>query len=128
MSDPSLFLKTILIIIGLFLLIITVRSLSRRGMTETFSLLWGLVSLAFILAGVLLHPTMWHYYISFAGLILFLVLIICGLYAAYFVSIKISELVRKNHELAIQVSLLNQENERILKRLSELTGLNEKDL
>ena len=67
-------------------------------------------------------------YISVAGLILLLIIFYGVLYAAYFVSLWISELSRKNQELAIQVSLLNQENERILRNLSELTGKDIRDL
>lgn len=40
----------------------------------------------------------------------------------------VSVLSRKNQELAMQVSLLNQENERILTELQQLTGKNKTEL
>ena len=43
-------------------------------------------------------------------------------------TIHISSLFMKNQELAILVSLLNQENERILRELEKLTGKNAREL
>ena len=40
----------------------------------------------------------------------------------------VSPLLMKNQELAMQVSLLNQENERIIKELERLTGKQARDL
>lgn len=121
-------LRIILIITGVYMMAITIISLSKRKMNESFCLAWGVLSTAVILAGVLLRPSEWIYYISELGMALVLIMLFAFLYAAYFVSLKVSELNRKNQELAIQVSLLNQENERILKNLSELTGKDIRDL
>jgi hypothetical protein len=46
----------------------------------------------------------------------------------YQMTIQISSLLMKNQELAMQVSLLNQENERIIKELERLTGKQARDL
>ena len=121
-------LRLIFVLTGVFMLWITVSSLARRKMNESFVLVWGVVSIVIILAGILLRPSGWVNYISYTGLVLVLLIFFCVTYAAYYFSLRISELTRKNQELAIQVSLLNQENERILKRLSEMTGLEERDL
>jgi hypothetical protein len=42
----------------------------------------------------------------------------------FYLSQAISQLIRKNQELAMQVSLLNQENESILRELRELMAKN----
>ena len=42
----------------------------------------------------------------------------------FLVCLSVSNLMSRNRELAMQVSLLNQENEQILKALEELEGKN----
>lgn len=128
MNDPGNILRIVLFLIGISLLIITVVSLAKRKMNESFCLAWGIVSVAIILAGCLLRPSGWTRFMSATGLVLVLVIIFSAIYAVLFVSLKISELMRKNTELAIQVSLLNQENERILERLSEITGVDKREI
>ena len=49
-----------------------------------------------------------------------MVVTIAVVMAAFFVSIKLSELAKKNHELAVQVSLLNHENYTMLERVEKL--------
>ena len=128
MISPGGLLRIILIVLGVFMFAITLGSLAKRKMNESFCLAWGVISVSVVLAGILLRPSGWREYISGIGLVLILVIIISALYAVYFVSLKISELSRKNQELAIQVSMLNQENERILHELSELIGKDIRDL
>jgi len=126
--EPSTILRIILIITGIFMLIITVGSLAKRKMNESFCLAWGVVSLAIFIAGIVLRPSQWQNYISGTGLALILVIFFGVIYGAYFMSLKISDLSRKNTELAIQVSLLNQENERIIKCLSSSMNVEKRDI
>ena len=121
-------LQIIIIITGIFLLCVTTTSLARRKMTESVCITWGLISVMIILAGILLRPVGWSKYVSTLGMMLVLIVIFCVIYVAYFLSSKVSELSRKNQELAIQVSLLNQENERILERIEELTGVEKRKI
>lgn len=113
-------LRIIMVVTGLFLLGVTVSSLARRKMTEPFCLTWGLISVMIILAGILLRPVVWNRYISGTGMLLILMVGFCVIYGACFMSTRVSELMRKNLELAMQVSLINQENEELRKRLDEL--------
>lgn len=121
-------LRLILVLSGVWMLLVTIGSLAKRKMSENFVLVWFVLSVIVILAGCLLRPSGWNQYISYTGLVLILLIFFCIVYGAYYFSLRISELMRKNQELAIQVSLLNQENERILKRISEQTGLEERDI
>ncbi len=113
-------LRAFMILAGLMLLIATVSSLAKRKMTESVCLAWGIVSVVFILGGILLHPYGISQYISATGLVLIMIIGVVVLQGAFFISSKISELVRKNHELALQVSLLNYENRDILARVEKL--------
>ena len=121
-------LRIILFVMGVAMLVITVSSLAKRKINESFSLVWGIISVALIVMGIIISPVEWNEYISTGGLFLILVIMFSIVYAAYFTSIRISQLTRENTELAIQVSLLNQENQRILNRLKEITGLEIRDI
>lgn len=118
--EPGLMLQIIMILTGAFLLCRTISSLARRKMTEPFCLSWGMIAVIIILAGCLLRPAGWNQYISYTGMVLLLLIGFCALYGAYFVSCRVSELMRKNNELAIQVSLLNEEREELEKKIEEL--------
>lgn len=114
-------LRIIMVVTGVVLFLITIVSLARRKMTESFCLTWGIVSVIFILAGILLRPYGVSALISITGLLLITFVGICVLTGAFYFSLKISELARKNQELAIQVTLLNYETKEILDKLKELT-------
>ncbi len=119
--EPGLMLQIIMILTGVYLLVRTISSLAKRRMTEPFCLTWGLVAIGIILAGCLLRPAGWNQYISYTGMVLLLLIGFCLLYGAYFISCRVSELMRQNNELAIQVSLLKEE----VGRLQEESGFTE---
>ncbi len=119
-------LRIFMVVIGIALLWTTIVSLAKRKMTENVCLIWGLVSVVFILAGILLRPYGISKYISHTGLFLITIIGIVVLYGAFFVSTKLSELARKNHELAVEVSLLNYENCTMLKKIEQLEETLEK--
>lgn len=119
--QPGAVLRIIMIVAGVILFYVSVQSLSKRRMTEPFCLTWGLISVMIILAGILLRPQEWNRYISGTGLVLVLMIGFCIVYGAYFVSARVSELMRRNLELAMQVSLLNHENAEIRKQLAALS-------
>ena len=115
-------LRGIIIIVGILLFWIAISSLAKRKMTETFCLIWGGVSVVVMLAGVLLRPVLLENYISTTGMVLVSLVVLGVICGAYFLSTMISELTRKNQELAIQVSILKRENEKIIKALESLEG------
>ncbi|MBQ8038535.1 MAG: DUF2304 domain-containing protein [Lachnospiraceae bacterium] len=110
-------LRIFMVIVGVVLLWTTISSLAKRKMTETVCLVWGLVSVVCVLSGILLRPYSISEYISMTGLFLIMIIGIAVLYGAFFISTKLSELARKNHELAVQVSLLNHENRMMIEKL-----------
>lgn len=113
-------IKVFAIILGIYLLVITILSLARRRMTEQFCLLWGFLSVASIIFGATVNPSELYRYISKEGLLIVMLGILLIVYAAWFLSTQVSVLIRKNQELAMQISLLNQENEQILKTLRDM--------
>lgn len=119
--EPGDWLRVIVILTGIFLLVVTFFSLARRRMTEPICLTWGLISVIMFLAGILLRPTELSRYISETGLILVGMIGFCIVFGLYFMSVRLSELMRRNLELAMQVSMLGMENEEIKKKLEELS-------
>ena len=118
----GMILQAIMIVLGGVLLCQTISSLARRKMTEPFCLTWGLISVIVVLAGCLLRPSGIAEYISGTGLILGVLIGFCIVYGAFFMSQIVSDLMRKNNELAIQVSLLNEERDQIYRELDVLKG------
>jgi len=115
-------LRIIMVITGVFLFLLTLASLARRKMTESFSLTWGLISIILILSGMLLRPYGISQFISVTGLLLILIIGFSILFGAFYITSKVSELARKNQELSIQITLLNQENRMMMEKLEELTA------
>ena len=113
-------MRLFMIVAGLVILSMTVVSLAKRHMTEIFCIAWGIVAVLFICAGIILRPTLWSSYVSWGGLLLVLFGVVLMLAGAFFISLRISKLTREVRELAIQISLLNQENAMILRDLSEV--------
>lgn len=116
----GLALQIIMVITGVLLMIVSVVSLAKRRMTETFCLVWALIAVLVILAGILLRPVGWTNYMSWTGLILLILLAGCGVFCIYFISSKVSENTRKTTELATQLSILVMENEALKKQVEEL--------
>ena len=59
-------------------------------------------------------------YVSTRGLILTIIIVSGILWGLWFISTQVSILKRKNQELAMQVSLLNNDYEKIIKELEKL--------
>lgn len=112
-------LRLIMIVAGLLILWMTLLSLARRKFTDGFSMLWGMLSACMILGGIVLSPQEIGSIISDTGLLITLVAGFGMLGMAWGFSWEISALQRKNHELAMQVSLLNQEMEEARRKRME---------
>ncbi len=112
-------IRVMLIVMGIVLFINMIFSLAKKRMKEQFCLVWGFISILLFISGILLHPDGLSQYISASGTVIIVMLSICVVWALFYLSIQISVLSRKNQELAMQVSLLNQENEWIMRELKE---------
>ena len=119
--DSGFILRLFLCAIGAVLLVNVVSSLARRKMTESFALIWGVMALLGVIAGMLVRPVLLNSYISAIGMILIMMAVLCVIVGAYFISLRISELMRKTQELSINVTLLYDENLRLMKQVEELT-------
>jgi len=119
--DASFGLRVGMILTGAVLLCATLSSLAKRRMTDSFVLNWGLISVIFIAAGIFLHPVELERYISGMGMLLVAAVGFCMVFGTYFMSERISELMRRNLELTMQMALLQQEVKMLEKRISDHT-------
>lgn len=102
---------------GIVFLLLDFRAYVRRNLTENMGLGWAVFSVLLMVAGVVLGT------VKQLNQQIFLLIMVLGLlllFLLFRVSIAISVLSMKNQELAMQVSLLNQENERILHAMGML--------
>lgn len=113
-------LQMIMVMVGIAIICVTVASLAKNNMTVSFCLSWGVFAVIFMIAGIFLRPTIWNRFISWTGLILLIMVGICTISCLYYMTYKISELMRKNNEISIQVSLLSAEIEELEKRIQQL--------
>ena len=103
-------LKISCIVIGIILIFLDINAYVRQRLSDEIGLLIGGFSVFLIIMGIILH------FQSGRDLVITL-LIICFcllLLIIFSLCTSVSVLVMKNRELAMQVSLLNQENERII--------------
>lgn len=117
MISSSLFFRLVVVIAGICLLLLTFFMYSKRCLTDRIALGWALFSAVMIMAGAIPAWSGWSralalssYPMVFAmgGLVVLII---------FHHSVYLSLLIMKNQELAMHVSLLNQENEETIKKL-----------
>lgn len=111
-------LRVFWILAGLIVFILTTVSLAKKQMTESFCIFWGIISVLLMICGIVLRPVELSRYISWSGIVIICLGVLCLLISGFYFSVRISRLIRQTTELAIQVSLLNQENEILLRQLA----------
>ena len=121
-------LKIAAVGMGVLVLWLDFSSYAHRKMTESLGLLWGFFGILLVLLGTVPGLSDWSKVIPKEACPAFLCIAAAAVFGAFYVSINVSKLLRKNQELAMHVSLLNQENERILNELVELTGRNKSEI
>lgn len=119
-------LRLFVIVSGVFMVVRAILSLAKRKMSEPFCLAWVFLSCMGVFvcindsSGALLNPSQMKRYVSTRGLILTIIIVSGVLWGLWFISTQVSILKRKNQELAMQVSLLNNDYEKIIKELEKL--------
>ncbi len=120
----GIYVKLFFIVLALFLLGRTWVSLAKRKMTDHFCLAWAFLAVLIGLAGILLQPSQIEHYISWRGMILGMIVLVGIIGSLWFLSMQVSSLMRKNQELAMQTSLLNQDYMTLIRRVEELEKQN----
>ena len=113
-------LRLFVIVAGAYMFLKAILSLAKRKMTEPFCLAWAVLSALMILSGIILNPSQLDRYVSLRGLILIMIIVSGVLWGLWFISTQVSSLKRRNQELAMQISLLNHDCEKMLRELEKL--------
>ena len=113
-------LRLFVIVAGVYMFLKAILSLAKRKMTEPFCLAWAVLSALMILSGIILNPSQLDRYVSLRGLILIMIIVSGILWGMWFISTQVSSLKRRNQELAMQISLLNHDCEKMLRELEKL--------
>lgn len=104
---------------GIALLVVDFISFVYQKITVGIELCWSAFAVVLILLGVVPGLSDWSKTIPLEAVPAFLLISITIIFSFFYLSCAISQLLRKNQELAMHVSLLNQENEIILQKLKE---------
>ena len=103
---------------GILFLVLAFWAYTRQKLNDSMALIWVFVSIALVITGAV--PAV-SKHLSESLLIFMFIICLLLLFLLFKVSKAVSVLSMKNQELAMQVSLLNQETERILHKLGILT-------
>ncbi|MDR2042820.1 MAG: hypothetical protein LBQ15_00320 [Clostridium sp.] len=115
-------MRGMVVLTGLVFLWLDFYSFARRRIVANIGLGWGAFSLQLVLVGTIPGLSAWAEVIDLVTFLGLYVLGIVALLGVWLISVSLSKLIMRNQELAMMVSLLNQENERILKELETLAG------
>ena len=121
-----LVIRLFLIIVGLSFLLLTFLTFITKKISPGMGVLWVLASFVLFVMGFLPVWETWMRLVSRPVTIMVFILGLAFLIGLFLVCLSVSNLLSRNRELAMQVSLLNQENEQILKELERLGGQKEK--
>lgn len=119
--NTAAFIKTGLIITGIVIMALTFFLHAVRKLTVNLAVVWEFLGLTAILTGAVPAFSGWCYLLARGTAVAMFTIGILVLWGGYQLCILISSLSMKNQELAMQVSLLNQENEKILRELEKIT-------
>lgn len=108
------------IVLGVYIFASAILSLAKRKMAEQFCLLWAGMAVLMVCMGIVLRPSEIGRYVSTSGIILIVLIMIGVLWGLWFISTQVSILMRKNQELAMQISLINRDVEFLLKEKERL--------
>lgn len=120
--------RIVMVVAGVLLLILSFITLVKKQMTEGIALGWAIGAVIAILIGAVPALSEWSRKLSTSSIIALLLFAVFVVGYVFKISSDLSRLKMKNQELAMQVSLLNQENERILNELGRLTGKSKVDI
>lgn len=127
MLSTAVIMKTGLIIVGVMIMIMSFVFHAKRKLTVNLAVVWEFLGFALILIGAVPVFSSWCHLLAKGTVIAMFVIGALALWGSYILCILISNLSMKNQELAMQVSLLNQENELMLKEIEKLKEDREND-
>ena len=110
------------IIVGILFLGGSILCFVTRKISPGIGVIWVLVSILIVILGALPIWRAWGHLVSMPVTMTVFFLALSFLIGMFLLCLEVSNVLSRNRELAMQVSLLNQENEQILNDLERLKG------
>ena len=114
---------------GLLIIYSILHSIIRKKISETHGLLWLIAAAGIVIGGCFPGLIIWLarvLRVSYPPAIIFTAAILLLFYLVFRCTMWIANMSIRMQELGMQVSLLNQENLSLLKRIKDFTGEEEK--
>lgn len=118
--ETTALLQILMVIGGVIFLGLTFLEYAKKKMIAEIGLLWSFFSMLIVGIGLIPGSLSWIGHIRRSMALVMFGFAFFFLLLLLYLSIAISQLLRKNLELAMQTSLLNQENEQVLMKLNML--------
>ena len=123
-----LVLRIIMVVAGCLFLILNFVTYVKKNLTEKFAWMWTFFCVVMILSGIVPGLNRWSFQFNSWGYLVLCIILVLIVQFIFIITKEIANLKKRNKELAMHVSLLNQENERILAELEKLTGKTKAEL
>ena len=123
-----LVLRMIMVVAGCLFLILNFVTYVKKNLTEKFTWMWTIFCIVMILSGIVPGLNSWSFKFNSWGYMALCIILVLIVQFIFIITKEIANLKKRNKELAMHVSLLNQENERILAQLEKLTGKTKAEL
>lgn len=120
--QADLIIRISVAVIAVIILWIDFKTYCRQKINEQFGFGWGVFGILLFLASVIPGVNNWSKVFEPEVYIVFIILGLIFFAVLFGMSKTVSQLVAKNQELAMQVSLINNENANILKAMKKITG------
>ena len=121
-------LRIIMVVAGCLFLILNFVTYVKKNLTEKFTWMWTIFCIVMILSGIVPGLNSWSFKFNSWGYMALCIILVLIVQFIFIITKEIANLKKRNKELAMHVSLLNQENERILAELEKLTGRTKAEL
>ena len=117
-----------MVVAGCLFLILNFVTYVKKNLTEKFTWMWTIFCIVMILSGIVPGLNSWSFKFNSWGYMALCIILVLIVQFIFIITKEIANLKKRNKELAMHVSLLNQENERILAELEKLTGRTKAEL
>lgn len=108
---------------GLVLMVVSFLMHSYKKITVNYTVIWELLGIVLILIGCVPVFSEWTKRLASGTGLAFACVGAIFLFEEFRNSVMISQLLLKTREMAIQVSMLNQENERLVNELERISSI-----
>lgn len=116
----SICIKVALMIVGLFVIAMSVSALVKRSSTPLFTVIWVVFGVILIITGIFIEPYNWASILGLPTIALIGLLGLASIFFFWYLTKKLDELDNKMQEATIQLTLLNDENKNIKKQIKEI--------